>query len=78
MDPHVHLMTAGLMLREADLSASTSRTAAVQAVREAWERQKKEPGADSSGWVLGGGWDELKWGGALPDRGWLDEVGGPG
>lgn len=25
-------------------------------------------------WLLGGGWSEADWGGALPDASWLDDV----
>jgi len=83
-------MVGGLMLDQVDLSAASSMEQAAKAVGAAGQRvrqQQKLRDADASedvggadggaaygGWVLGGGWDELKWGGKLPDSAWLDEV----
>ena len=60
------------MLDQADLAAAHSMDQAVQAVQEA--RQRMNHDIESDGWVLGGGWAELKWGGQLPNSTWLDKV----
>ena len=71
------------MIEQVDLSQTRSRDDAVQAVRQAWKEQQRKSGTgeeDQAGqglgptWLLGGGWDEAKWGGEFPDKRWLDEV----
>jgi hypothetical protein len=68
------------MLDQVDLSGARSPEDAVQVIREAWRAEKSQKirsedgdGGEAS-WLLGGGWDEVKWGGVFPDRSWLDEV----
>jgi predicted amidohydrolase YtcJ len=68
VDAHVHFQAGGLDLGRVDLRSVRSREDWVRAV------QRKVEGTPSGAWILGGGWDEHRWGGTLPDRGWLDEI----
>jgi predicted amidohydrolase YtcJ len=67
IDSHVHLINGGLSLSRLDLSAAASRRQFVDAVAAAVAGL--QPGA----WLLGGGWDESRWGGELPSAAWIDE-----
>ncbi|GAX75631.1 hypothetical protein CEUSTIGMA_g3075.t1 [Chlamydomonas eustigma] len=108
IDPHVHLLSAGLLLSQVDLSAAVSKQDVIQAVRTAASAaaSRRESGDDGESrttseevlagnrdrdvvapssdevngsveadkiWILGGGWEEGKWGGALPHKSWLDQ-----
>lgn len=68
VDPHVHLIPAGLSLAQLNLAGVTSRAAFMNACRRACS------GVAAGTWVHGGGWDEAAWGGQVPHRTWLDEV----
>ena len=74
VDPHVHLVMAGLGLRQLDLSAANSRAAFAAAI--ATEARRLD-GADPAGrqWLLARGWDESRWGGERPTAAWLDAAG---
>ena len=66
IDAHLHLIYGGLSLSRLDLSAATSREqfVAVAAAAAAGLR----PGQ----WLLGGAWDESRWGGLMPSAEWID------
>ncbi|MEW5309936.1 MAG: hypothetical protein WDW38_001776 [Sanguina aurantia] len=68
IDSHVHLLPGGLALGQAQLGKVVSREGFQSVVAESAARV--QPG----GWLLGGGWVEAGWGGALPDLAWIDEV----
>jgi predicted amidohydrolase YtcJ len=68
VDAHVHLQSGGLDLFRVDLRGARSEHAFELRVRD--RAHLLPPGS----WVLGGGWDERSWGGALPHRSWLDRA----
>ncbi|MBF0852023.1 amidohydrolase [Gluconobacter sp. R75690] len=70
MDCHTHFSLASLALTEVDLrGAKTPQMMVDQIAARARTVAKGH-------WVLGTGWDADQWGGALPDRSWLDKVTG--
>jgi predicted amidohydrolase YtcJ len=68
VDAHVHLLSGGLDLTRVDLRAVDSRGAFEARIRE--EAARTPPG----GWIVAWGWNDHKWGGALPHRSWLDRA----
>jgi hypothetical protein len=66
IDPHVHVIHGGMSLSQLDLGAASSKAAFVAAVAAAAARLP--PGA----WLLGGNWDESRWGGEPPVAAWID------
>lgn len=70
IDSHMHLLPGGLALSQAQLGKVVSREEFQSVVAESAARV--QPG----GWLLGGGWVEASWGGALPNLAWIDEVRG--
>jgi predicted amidohydrolase YtcJ len=68
VDAHVHLQAGGLDLFRVDLRGVTTREGFELRVGE--RARSLPPGS----WILGGGWDHHRWGGALPHRSWLDRV----
>ncbi|DBA97126.1 hypothetical protein WJX77_007862 [Trebouxia sp. C0004] len=68
IDAHVHLLGGGQTLSWVDLRHADSRAAVAEAVEAAVAQ------APSSQWVMGHGWEETHWGGALPDADWIDGV----
>lgn len=68
IDSHVHFLYGGrelssVQLRDAHSPAEFARRIGAFA-------RTLEPGE----WVVGGTWDHTNWGGALPERGWIDAV----
>ncbi len=74
VDAHVHLVMAGLGLRQADLGAAASRPAFEAAIAEAARAMRAE-GAPPDAWLLARGWDESRWGGERPTADWLRAAG---
>ena len=68
VDAHVHLLYGGELLSSLDLRHVNRREDFVGAL----ERfvQDLSPGE----WVVGGNWEHERWGGDLPQRGWVDPV----
>lgn len=68
IDAHFHML--GLVEDESSFTLRfvASRREFVSLVAEA--AAKAPPGS----WVLGEGWDERKWGGALPSKDWIDQA----
>lgn len=69
VDAHTHFLEGGYHLGRVDLRTASSREEFAEAVARGAAR-----GAGGGGWILGGNWEEQRWGGALPDRSWLDPV----
>ncbi|TVP58043.1 MAG: amidohydrolase [Gemmatimonadales bacterium] len=70
VDAHVHLLTGGLRLFRVDLRGASSRQEFHQRVAD---RTRITPVGE---WILGGDWNQEDWGGAFPDRSWLDRATG--
>jgi predicted amidohydrolase YtcJ len=68
IDTHTHFLEGGFRLASVDLrDAATPEEFA----RRIGERARDLP---AGSWILGGDWDHELWGGALPDRAWIDAV----
>ena len=67
-DAHAHLVSGGFRLAQLDLSRVSSKDEFLRAVSAAAKAR-----ASPDDWILGGGWDETRWGGALPDASWFAE-----
>ncbi|WP_456424815.1 amidohydrolase [Rhodocaloribacter sp.] len=68
IDNHVHFLSGGFQLASVDLRSADSpeefrRRLAAFAARTPAGR-----------WITGGDWDHEAWGGALPERSWIDDV----
>jgi hypothetical protein len=65
LDAHTHFVRGGL-----ELAGVALRDAATPAelARRIAEHARAHPGE----WITGGGWDHELWGGALPERAWID------
>lgn len=77
VDAHVHLVMAGLSLRQLDLSDVTGRRSFEQAIAKAAARLAAESSAEGA-WLEAWGWSAERWaseGGAAPDRSWLAAAG---
>lgn len=68
IDSHLHLIEGGRRLEQVELRSAASREEFVARIRDYAARTK--PGR----WITGGDWDHERWGGQLPDRGWIDPV----
>lgn len=62
-DAHAHLIGLGRAAEIVDLRGASSIDEVVARLRDAAPRE---------GWLLGRGWDQNRWGGAMPTRGPLD------
>ena len=71
-DAHLHLVSGGFRLRELDLSDVDSKDAFVKRVEDA---ARALPVGTDDAWVLGGGWDETRWGGEPPVADWFGDLG---
>jgi hypothetical protein len=67
-DSHCHFLDGGLRLLSVQLRDVTSREQFSQRVAD-FARNVPE-----GAWIIGGDWDHHNWGGALPDKSWLDAV----
>jgi len=68
IDAHTHFLTGGFRLAALDLRGASSREEFVARIA-AWAGDLQE-----GAWITGGDWDHELWGGALPDREWIDSV----
>jgi hypothetical protein len=89
VDPHVHLVPGGLLLSSINLrNLQGGRQEFAQRVAAAAAAGGSNgsnggssgssggsSGSDRSAWLIGIGWSESDWGGDLPHRSWIDEVG---
>jgi len=69
IDCHTHLLLGGRTLTQVDLSRIESREAFEAAISEAHARLPRNH------WLEAFGWDQERWGGALPTREWLRAAG---
>jgi hypothetical protein len=68
IDTHVHFTTGGSRLASVQLRDARSRDEFAARIKAF--AATVPPGT----WITGGDWDHELWGGALPDRGWIDAV----
>lgn len=68
IDAHVHFLMGGANLLSVQLRDAGTREEFIARVAEF--AQKQNPGS----WITGGDWNHELWGGALPDRSWIDSV----
>ncbi len=68
IDTHVHFVTAGMNL--ASVQLRDAKTPADFIARIKAFAATVQPGV----WISGGDWDHQNWGGALPERAWIDSV----
>lgn len=68
IDAHVHMLFGGSTLQQIDLRNVRSKEDFAAAVQQAVD--SAAPGQ----WLLGHGWTEGSWGGALPSITWVDHV----
>jgi hypothetical protein len=68
IDNHTHFLRSSQGLAQADLRLASTREELASLI--AASAAKLPEGA----WLLGGNWDEQRWGGELPTREWIDSV----
>lgn len=68
VDAHAHVISAGHALSRVQLRDADSPEELAHRL-ESWADRLPE-----GRWITGGGWDHELWGGALPDRSWIDPV----
>jgi len=68
IDSHTHFLDAAATLKPPHLKNVATREAFVAEIAQA--AHELQPGE----WMLGGNWDNEKWGGELPTRAWIDAV----
>jgi predicted amidohydrolase YtcJ len=68
IDAHVHFIDGGLRL--ASVQLRDARTPA-EFARRIGDFARTVPAGT---WITGGDWDHQRWGGALPERGWIDSL----
>jgi predicted amidohydrolase YtcJ len=68
IDAHVHFLEGGFALASVQLRDARTREEFVRRIRDF--AATLTPGT----WILNGDWDHTNWGGALPDRTWIDSV----
>jgi predicted amidohydrolase YtcJ len=67
-DTHTHFLEGALALGEIDLRDVTSKDQFRERLASAIPRL--QPGE----WLVGGYWNQDKWGGVLPDKSWIDDL----
>ncbi|XP_031383478.1 protein LONG AFTER FAR-RED 3 isoform X1 [Punica granatum] len=68
IDSHVHLIPGGLQMVRVELRGVSQKDEFVRRIKEAARNSKH------GCWILGGGWNNDLWGGALPLASWIDEI----
>ena len=61
IDCHTHFLSMGVWSRRLDLSATSSLSGVLQAVKRRAARMSGRSSARKGGWILGRGWDETRW-----------------
>lgn len=69
-DNHTHFLSGGYNLLSVKLKDVKTKEGFIQTIKEYCARDT------SDSWILGGDWDHESWGGALPERSWVDSVSG--
>lgn len=68
IDNHVHFVDGGYRLSSVQLKDAKTKEEFVQRIAD--YAKTVPPGT----WIMGGDWDNEKWGGQLPERNWIDAV----
>src|SRR5688500_11653453 len=68
IDSHVHFVTGGVRLSSVQLRVAKTPEEFVRRIREFAAT------VPAGTWITGGYWDHEQWGGALPERSWLDSI----
>ena len=68
VDAHVHFLDGGFALSSVQLRDARTKAEFVERIRAF--ATTVPPGT----WILNGDWDHTSWGGALPERSWIDSV----
>lgn len=68
IDNHTHFLRSAQGLSQADLRLAASRGELASMIAQSAARLPE------GAWLLGGNWDEQRWGGELPTREWIDAV----
>ncbi|NUQ10707.1 MAG: amidohydrolase [Gemmatimonadaceae bacterium] len=68
IDSHVHFVTGGFRLSSVQLRDARTPEAFTRRIREFAAT------VPAGTWITGGDWDHEQWGGALPERSWIDSV----
>jgi predicted amidohydrolase YtcJ len=68
IDTHVHFITAGMNLASVQLRDAGTPAEFIARIKAF--AATVQPGV----WITGGDWDHQNWGGALPERAWIDSV----
>jgi predicted amidohydrolase YtcJ len=68
IDAHVHFVTGGFRLSSVQLRDAKTPEEFVRRVREFAAT------VPAGTWITGGDWDHEQWGGALPERSWIDSI----
>ena len=68
VDAHVHFLDGGFALSSVQLRDARTKAEFIERIRD-FART-----IPAGTWILNGDWDHTSWGGALPERGWIDSV----
>jgi predicted amidohydrolase YtcJ len=68
IDSHVHFVTGGFRLSSVQLRDAKTPEEFIGRIREFAAT------VPAGTWITGGDWDHEQWGGALPERSWLDSI----
>jgi hypothetical protein len=68
VDAHVHFLDGGAALASVQLRDARTKEEFVDRIR------RFAATVPAGTWILNGDWDHQNWGGALPDRAWIDSV----
>lgn len=66
IDSHVHFILGGLQMEQINLQDAWNPSDFIKTVQSGVQEVK------SGQWVLGGGWNDDRWGGELPSASWID------
>lgn len=69
-DSHTHMLSGALEMSQLQLRSVNDRGQLAEAIERWLKANPMEP------WILGGGWDDSKWGGEPPAKEWVDAVSG--
>ncbi|MEP6731038.1 MAG: amidohydrolase, partial [bacterium] len=67
-DAHVHFLDGGFALSSVQLRDAKTKDEFIRRIKAFAATVPKGT------WILNGDWDHTSWGGALPERGWIDSV----
>ncbi|KAK9682800.1 hypothetical protein RND81_10G097200 [Saponaria officinalis] len=68
IDSHVHLLPGGLQMAQVNLHGVSTKQEFIEKIEVAAKSKKERD------WVLGGGWNNILWGGELPTTTWIDDI----